>query len=171
MIWISPQKIPGSSLVVALRSWWIDLERKSSCSTQRGFGLCCSTSVWSPRCVWLLANGGITVEIQNTINFPGNWTASLPLNFKPGPKRKGVFQASFFRGYVKFQGCTKTAKKSRWWILCLHVENHEGTWYFLWKGISLILEGPHFYFYEEHSFWSKDMATSETTDWLSMKYI
>ena len=133
-----PQKIPGSSLVVALRSWWIDLERKSSCSTQRWFGLCCSTSVWSPR-----------------------WTASLPLKISRAPEMKGVFQASFFQGRaVKFQGCAKTAKKSRGWNPVLTCwESWGETWYFLWKGISLILEGPHFYFlWGKIHFGGKDMG-------------
>ena len=119
-----PQTFLGSSLVVALRSWWIDLERKSSCSTQRGFGLCCSTSVWSPRCLlgcW--------------------WWRHNSWNWKHHLKRQ--------------------PKKSRnahgdndwWWILCLPglpFQNHEGRWHFLEKGISLILEGLHFHFYEEN---------------------
>ena len=50
---------------------------------------------------------------------PGNFTAQAPKN-RQGPKRKLIFQASFFRGYVKFRWCNDLRKYWTLEFICMN---------------------------------------------------
>lgn len=73
MIWISPKKFQEAPWLLLFARGELILSENPHAPRSGGLGFAARLRYGaSDVVIGLLANGGITVEIENTINFPGN---------------------------------------------------------------------------------------------------